>query len=365
MKIASLKWSLGAICAVSASAATAGASDIARIAQAIQSQVSQGQFMGTVVVARNGKILLEKSYGKANLEWQVPNSPDTRFRLASMTKQFTAASILLLQEQGKLKIEDPVSKYMPGAPSSWNAVTLFNLLTHTSGIHELTALPDFDATEPFPTTPDKLVARFMDLPLDFAPGTAFHYSNSGYILLGYLIEKITGQTYSQYVHDNIFVPLGMKDSGYDSNTRIIDRHAEGYAPKAGGFEIAGYIDMTIPFSAGGLYSTSEDLLRWETGLYGGKLLSPKSLARMTAPLRRDPSKRHYAFGLDVDSDPHGNRVIWHCGAIEGFGGCISHVPVENLEVIVLSNVEGKAALAILMDILKIEGHEPPTPIAGQ
>ena len=338
---------------LAASRAIAARDDLTRIETAIDGPMSKRQFMGAVLIARNGQIRLNKGYGHANLEWRIPNSPDARFRLASMTKQFTAACILLLQERGQLKIEDPISKYLPDMPPSWKPITVFNLLTHTSGIHELTALPDFDASEPFATTPEKLVARFRAQPLDFIPGTDFRYSNSGYILLGYLIEKVTGKTYRQFVQTNLFDRLNMKDSGYDSTHEIISRHAEGYVLKPDGLQIADYIDMTVPFAAGGLYSTTGDLLRWHEGLFGGKLLSAASLARMQLPFKRD-----YAFGLAVDLDEGGSKVIWHCGAVEGFGSCAAYVPSEKLSVIILSNIEGPAARALMLEILKIEKHEP-------
>jgi CubicO group peptidase (beta-lactamase class C family) len=168
--------------------------DIARMEQIIKSYVPK-QFMGTVLVAEDGKILLDKGYGFANLEWEIPNTPTTKFRLASISKQFTAASILLLEERGKLKVEDPLKKYMPDPPAAWDKITIFNLLTHTSGIPNFTDFPDYRDTEAAATTPEKLVARFRDKPLDFEPGTKWNYSNSGYVLLGYLIEKISGQTY--------------------------------------------------------------------------------------------------------------------------------------------------------------------------
>jgi len=326
--------------------------DLPRIEKAVQKRVAKGQFMGAVLVARSGRTILSKGYGKANLEWQIPNSSHTRFRIGSVTKQFTAASVLLLEERGKLKIADPISKYLPDAPPAWRPITFFNLLTHTSGIPDLTAFPDFDATEAYPTTPEKLVGRFRDKPLDFPPGTAFKYSNSGYILLGYLIEKITGQTYRQFVQENILGPLGMKSSGYDSNVEIVLQHAEGYASGKSGLVVAGYVDMSIPFAAGGLYSTTEDLLRWEEGLYGGKLLSAASLTKMITPFKED-----YAFGVAVDLDARGNRVIWHRGAIEGFSASLIYVPAERLSVIVLSNIEGSAARDISDAILEITDHE--------
>jgi CubicO group peptidase (beta-lactamase class C family) len=165
--------------------------------------------------------LFSKGYGSADLEWNVPNSPNTKFRLGSVTKQFTAASILLLEERGTLSVTDPVKKYLPDAPAAWDKITIFNLLTHTSGIPNYTSFPDYAKLEPFPTTARELVARFRDKPLDFEPGEKWSYSNSGYVLLGYLIEKITGASYETFLGENIFTPFRMTDSGYDSTSAII------------------------------------------------------------------------------------------------------------------------------------------------
>ena len=303
----------------------------ARMEQVVQSYVANKQFMGSVLVAQDGKVVFSKGYGFANLEWDVPNSPTAKFRLGSVTKQFTAVCILLLEERGKLKIDDAVKKYMPDAPAAWDKVTIFNLLTHTSGIPSFTGFPDYASTEAIATTPEKLVARFRDKPLEFQPGEKWNYSNSGYVLLGYLIEKISGQSYSQFVQDNIFTPLGMKDSGYDSNSAIIVHRAAGYAPSDKGVINAGYIDMSIPLSAGALYSTTEDLLRWEQGLFGGKLLSVASLQKMTTPFKND-----YAFALAV-RDANGHKVIEHGGGIEGFNTQLSYYPDHKLTIVVLAN----------------------------
>src|SRR5215831_12154293 len=254
--------------------------NLARMEQVVQSFVKDKQFMGAVLVARGNDVLLDKGYGFANLEWNIPDSPKTKFRLGSITKQFTAASILLLEERGKLKVDDPVKKYMPDAPAAWDKMTIFNVLTHTAGIPNFTSFPDYQSSEPFATTPEKLVARFRDKPLEFQPGERMNYSNSGYVLLGYLIEKVSGQSYEKFVQENIFTPLGMKDSGYDSNSAVIPRRASGYTNGPNGPVNAGFIHMSVPFAAGALYSTTEDLLRWEQGLFGGKLLSAASLQKM-------------------------------------------------------------------------------------
>lgn len=202
-------WLVGS-CAVLGSSCSA-LDDVSRMEQMVQSYVLTKQFMGSVLVARDQTIVLDKGYGFANLEWNVPNSPTTKFRLGSITKQFTSASIFLLEERGKLKVDDPVKKYMPDAPAAWDKVTIFNLLTHTSGIPSFTGFSDYASTEAIPTTPEKLVARFRAKPLEFQPGEKWSYSNSGYVLLGYLIEKISGQPYANFVQENIFIPLGMKN----------------------------------------------------------------------------------------------------------------------------------------------------------
>src|SRR5437667_3897953 len=250
-----------------------------RLQRVVQPYVDAQMFMGSVLVAKDGKIIFSKGYGMADLEWNVPNSPTTRFNIASMTKQFTAASILLLEDRGKLKSDDLVKKYLPDAPAAWDKITIYHLLTHTSGIPE-------DAAKYEPGTPDKLV--FNDRPLNFQPGEQWAYTNLGYIVLGYLLERISGQTYEEFVRENLFKPLGMKDSGLMSFVNIIQRRASGYWPGKNGIENADRsFDTRIGFSSGSLYSSTEDLLRWNEGLFGGKLLTPASLRKMTTPFKGD------------------------------------------------------------------------------
>lgn len=332
----------------------AGQDKIPRMEQVIQSFVTAKQFMGAVLVSKDGQTVLDKGYGYANLEWSIPNSPDAKFRLGSITKQFTAASILLLEERGKLSAGDPVKKYMPNAPAAWDKITIYNLLTHTSGIPNFTSFPEYHASEATSTTPEQLVARFRDKPLDFQPGEKWSYSNSGYVLLGYLLEKISGQSYKDFVQQNIFKPLGMSDSGYDSNAAIIPHRAYGYSPGPNGPQNTGYIDMTIPFSAGSLYSTTHDLLRWEEGLFGGKVLSAASLKKMTTPF-----KENYACGLMVRT-VKGHSVIEHGGGIEGFNTQLAYYPDEKLILIVLGNLNGSAPDEIAADLAALEHGETVT-----
>ncbi|RPI61430.1 MAG: class A beta-lactamase-related serine hydrolase, partial [Lysobacterales bacterium] len=272
--------------------ALAAAQDAARMEALIQPRVDDKTFMGAVLVARGDEVILSKGYGFANLEWSIPNTPSTKFRLGSVTKQFTAAAILLLADRGKLALDDPVKKHWPDAPAAWDAITIFHLLTHTSGIPNFTNDAELMRTQRvMPSTPEKTLGHVRDKPLDFAPGERMSYSNSGYVLLGLLVERVGGQSYADFVRDNIFEPLGMNDSGYDVSAAIIPNRASGYAS---GMRNAPYVDMTVPHGAGALYSTTEDLLRWTQGLFGARLLSAASLEKMITPFKND-----YAFGVIV------------------------------------------------------------------
>ena len=315
-----------------------------RFEKLIQDRVANKTFMGSVLVAKGDEVIFDKSYGSANLEWDVPNTPDTKFRVGSVTKQFTAASILLLQEHGKLSIDDPVKKYFTDAPPAWDKITLFHLLTHTSGIPSYTDVPNVMELVAQPTTPRKLIDSFKSKSLLFEPGTKWKYSNSGYIVLGYIIEKVSGVTYQRFLDENIFKPLGMKDSGYDSNTQIIKCRASGYESRGGTFQNAPYIDMSETYSAGSIYSTTHDLLRWERALFGAKLLSQASLQKMTTPF-----KDEYGFGLFI-RNLNGRREIEHGGDINGFNTDMAFWPDDQLTVIALGNVNGFAPDGIVRDL---------------
>lgn len=325
-------------------AATAFAQDPARMEQVIQGHVQNRTFMGAVLVAKGDAVVLSKGYGSANLEWELPNTPATRFRLGSLTKQFTAASILLLEERGKLSTSDPIKKHMPDAPAAWDAITLHHLLTHTSGIPNFTALKEFSALKGTATTVDKSIAVFRDKPLDFPAGDKMSYSNSGYMVLGHVIEKLSGQSYEAFLQANIFTPLGLADSGYDSNTRIVARRADGYMPAAGGFVNAGFVHMSVPHAAGALYSTTGDLLKWERALFGGKVVSPASLTKMLTP-----DKNNYAYGVSVQTT-NGRKVIAHGGSIDGFNTSMAHYPESGVTVIVLGNVNSMTPDALALQL---------------
>lgn len=312
------------------------AQDTGRMQQIVAADADKGEFMGAVLVAREGNVLLDRGFGSANLEWKIPNDGDTKFRLGSVSKQFTAAAILLLQERGKLSLDAPVKTFLPDAPAAWDKVTVRHLLSHTGGVANFTGFPDYEKTKMLPATLDTLIARFRDKPLDFAPGEKFAYSNSGYILLTAIVEKASGQPYATFVADNIFKPLGMADSGYDNHATVLPRRASGYTPSPKGVVNTDYIDMTIPQGAGALYSTTHDLLKWTNGLFGGKLLKPASLTAMITPV-----KDNYALGLFV-AKPDGATVINHGGGIEGFNTWLGYDPDRKLTVVVLGNLNGGA-----------------------
>lgn len=318
------------------SAVVACAQDTARMEAVVKAQTEGDRYMGNVRVERDGVTLFSGSYGWANLEWKVPHTPASKFRIGSVTKQFTAAAILLLEERGKLKVEDPVFKYIPTMPEAWKAVTVHQLLSHTSGVPSFTDQPDFKKWALLPETPAQTLAHIRDLPLDFAPGEKFKYSNTGFTLLGWIVELVSGQTYETFLRENIFTPLGMSDSGYDTSATILPQRAAGYVPGPAGLNNAPYVDMHVPHGAGALYSTTGDLVKWTQGLFGGKLLAAASLEKMITPV-----KSGYAYGLGVLT-VKGRKVIQHGGGIEGFNAQLANYPDSKITVVVLANVNGPA-----------------------
>jgi len=306
----------------------------ARLDQVAGSYTPEQGFMGTALVADGDTILLDKGYGKADVEWDIANIPAAKFRIGSLTKQFTAALVLLLQQDGKLNIADPISRYLPDAPKAWSAITLAELLGHTSGIPEFTDDPHFSEWSMSPHTPAEELAFFRDKPLDFAPGSKFAYSNSNYEVLGVVIEKVSGKSYRDVLGERILKPLGMNDTGVDDDALILAKRAQGYKLKKGELEIARSESMTVPYAAGALYSTTGDLLRWEHGLFGGKLLSARSLKLMTTPGKGD-----YGLGV-LAGTRNGVQFVWHNGGIEGFGTYLAYVPARRIAVVVFSNIEG-------------------------
>jgi|DewCreStandDraft_5_1066085.scaffolds.fasta_scaffold00029_124 CubicO group peptidase (beta-lactamase class C family) len=332
-----------------------GAQDIAsKIDEYMNAHVRVNRFSGAILVAREGKVLLSKGYGWANAEHEVPNTPQTKFRLGSITKQFTAMAILLLEERGRLKVHDPICTYVPNCPEAWREITIHHLLTHTSGIPNFTNFPDYAKTQclPEPSPPASTLERFRDKPLDFPPGERMSYSNSGYIVLGYILEKVAGESYEAFLRKNIFEPLKMVNTGYDTNRQILKHRASGYTWQGDALINAAYIDMTIPHAAGALYSTVEDLYLWDQALYTERLVSKTSLEKMFTPFKDD-----YAYGWIVTTHL-GRKVIGHGGRINGFSTFLARYPDDKVLVVVLSNLESAPSGRIARDLAAIVFGEP-------
>ncbi|MCE9672133.1 serine hydrolase [Myxococcus stipitatus] len=323
------------------------------------------QFNGTLLVANEKGILLEKAYGSANLEWQVPHTLDTKFRVGSVTKMFTAMVILQLVAEGKLDLDAPVSRYLPDYRKDTGArVTLTHLLNHTSGIPSFTSHPDYQSKiARTPHTIAELVRLYGSGDLAFEPGSKYAYNNSGYAMLGAIIETVTGKSYAQAVQERILAPLGMKDSGYDVTATVLPKRASGYVVMPTGYLNAPYIDMSVPNAAGSLYSTVRDLYRWDRALYTDKLLPEPLEQRMFTP-----GLGNYGFGWRVKPfrlDDGKTQVATqsHGGDINGFSSFLVRVPETKEFVIILDNTSRgdkiqDLALGLLSILHDVTPREP-------
>lgn len=302
---------------------------------------------GTVLVSKAGQILYNKAYGKADLELNVAMNTDHVFRLGSLTKQFTAVCILKLAEEGKLTLNDELTKFIPDYPLNGKKITIANLLTHTSGIKNYTGLPAFnEKLKRQDLSPQELIDLFKDQPLDFEPGSNNQYSNSGYILLGYIIEKISGKTFGEYVRENIFVPLEMTHSYYDDHARVISDRIPGYRKRNNRYENSEFLSMTLPYAAGSLMSTTGDLLKWYTGLANGKVISKVNLEQAHTSWRLASGKETgYGFGWEI-GNIQGSKAVKHNGVVNGFFTDVIYLPVEKIFVSILSNYENVGDLDI-------------------
>lgn len=312
-------------------------------------------FSGAVLIAQHGNVLLSQGYGMADREKNIPNTAQTRFRIGSLTKQFTAMAILILESQGKLNVQDSICDYIADCPTAWEAITIHHLLTHTAGITNFTGLPDYMRSRATPSAPLETIARFKDLPLDFQPGEKWNYSNSGYVVLGYIIEQVAGQSYENFLQASIFTPLDLGDTGYDHNS---DGLAVGYNDQDSSLP-ADFIDMSIPYAAGALYSTVEDLYKWGQSLYTEQLVTQPYLDRMFAPHVFLPNSQVNAYGYGwMTWEGPNRRASLHYGGIEGFASFIVRYLDDQITIIMLSN-HANTNLGTIMEILykKIYGEE--------
>ena len=286
-------------------------------------------FHGVALIANDGKILLNRGYGWADADLKKQNDPNLSYQVGSVTKQFTAVAILKLQEAGKLSVNDKISKYFPAVKSA-DKITIHHLLTHTSGLYNYTNDTTFWLREAkLSSSQDKMIARFADKPLDFEPGSKFSYSNSGYLLLGYIIEKVSGKTYEQFIRQEIFQPLGMNRSGFDFTAA--SNKATGYYDNGTAYMKAFIVDSSASYAAGAIYSTTGDLFKWVQAIHTQKLLKPETWTTVLTP-----TKQNYAYGFIVQGTGE-TKEIWHNGGIHGFLSHLVYFPSINASVILLSN----------------------------
>lgn len=294
----------------------------------------KNEFSGTILVAKDDQILLNKGYGIADYNKRIANKPNTVFEIASITKQFTATAILMLQENKLLSVEDTISKYIPDYPNG-NNIRIYNLLTHTSGIPEYLDYAQSIDTENHSYTPEELVGLFRNEPLNFNTGTSFEYSNSNYILLGYIIEKVSNMKYEDYIEKNILCPLNLTETGFLNNETNVKDKSIGYyfinkhskeqaeAPKE---------EALISYSAGEIYSNVEDLYKWENALLSEKVITKESLNEMFTPYLNN-----YGYGWFIYENNDGDKVVFHSGNLPGYTSFIEKNLDKNYEIIILCN----------------------------
>ncbi len=332
---------------------------VSRVDKYLNALVKLNRFTGAVLIARNGRIFVSRGYGMANLEDAIPNSPHTKFRVASVTKQFTAAGILMLQERGKLNVEDDFCKYILKCPDSWRHITIHQLLTHSSGIPDYhTEIPELRQPAP-PMAVDQVIEIISRKPLHFTPGEKSRYSNSGYYLLGHIIERVSGESYGSFLQRNIFSPLRMKDTGLDDLSLVLRRRAIGYVWSWDRFLNPSFKHTPPPYADAGLYSTVEDLLRWDQSLYTERLLSKKSLATMLAPVIRMSMSApwgtfngSYGYGWII-TDQFNHRAEVHGGIADGFTTFIMRFPDDRTTIVFLGNMDIAPMEAIARNLTAI------------
>jgi CubicO group peptidase (beta-lactamase class C family) len=314
-----------------------------RVHQFVESEREKRHIPGvSVAVVQNGEVVLAKGYGQANVELDVACTADTIFQIGSITKQFTASAVMLLVEQGKIALDDAISKYVENSPEAWKDVTVRHLLNHTSGIKSYTSIPDNMAKSRLDRSKNEIIGTVRDLPLEFAPGEKWVYNNTGYFLLGLVIEKASGKPYAEFLQESIFKPLGMSDTRVNELSAIVKNRATGYM-WAGQLLNAEHASMTWPYSAGAMISTVNDLAKWDAALYGEKIIKQCSLDQMWTKVKlNDGQVRDYGFGWSL-SDHRGHKLIGHGGGIHGFTTDLARFVNDKLTIIVLTNSSGIGA----------------------
>ena len=329
------------------------------------------QFNGSVLVAEHGDVLFKGGYGLANMEWDIPNTADTKHRIGSLTKQFTAMLIVQLAQEGTIELHIPIIRYLPEfRKDTGEKITIHHLLSHTSGLPNYTRISNFRELMRQHLTIQELVDTYAQEDLEFEPGSRFAYSNTGYLVLGAIIEKITGNSYETELRQRILEPVGMTNSGYDHNKTVLEKRASGYEKVFTGYENTEFIDMTIPHAAGAMYSTVDNLFKWDRALYTDTLLSNKWLKEYFEP-RISRQRGKYAYGWNIISWPISSngdsvKVIEHGGSINGFNVELARIEADSNTIILLNNTGGTVLNEISLKIVRIlygnEYEHPVTPV---
>lgn len=360
----------GFISPLPANPATADAALQADLERIVQRAYADNEPGAAVMVVRDGQTLYRGARGLANVELSVPMRPEHVFRIGSITKQFTAAAILLLAEQGKLQLSDPITKYLPDYPVQGHTVTIQHLLSHTSGIANYTEQPTWFRTIRNDVTVQQLMQVFQDKPFDFAPGERWKYDNSGYVLLGAIIEKISGQPYSDFMRTQLFEPLGMMHTGYEDTARITPLRTPGYTRNGERWLNADYLSMSQPYAAGALTSTVDDLAIWNAVMASGGLLEASSWQRATSSfVLRDGTPTRYGAGW-IMGRVGPVATIEHGGGINGFNAYVLRAPRQNVFVAVLTNAMSprsapqQVAVELASRALGVSLDAPEVPMAA-
>ena len=312
-------------------------------------------FSGSILVSIEGNILINNGYGMANYELNVPNSAETKFCIGSITKQFTSILVLQLIEKGLLSLDETLDRFISDYPFG-NKVTIHHLLTHSSGIYNYTEDEELDMYMRNYIFPSDLIDKFKNKPFEFEPGLKYSYSNSGYILLGHIIEKLTNKTYEECVKENIFNKLSMINSGYNDHIKLVKGRASGYDLVDGEIQNSDFIDSSITYAAGSLYSTIEDLHKWNSALLNGTLISKEFLNKMLDKQVKIAEDWYYGYGIMIWQREYGNRIrigVSHDGGVPGFASTNTIFPKDNVEIIILSNLTNSCKDEISLQLREI------------
>lgn len=340
------------------------ADEATKIDKLVAQYAERTGFTGTALVSEHDRVIFKKGYGLADREWNIPNTPDVKFRIGSITKQFTSMLVMQQVAKGTIKLDGHIPDYLPHYRKDTGAkVAIHNLLNHTSGIPSYTDDPKFlSEISRMYYAPDDFIKKYCSGDLQFEPGSKFHYDNSGYFILGAILEHVTGKKYEELLRENIFAPLGMNDSGYDHFDKIIARRATGYEHGLGEVDNAPFLDMSLPYAAGSLYSTVEDLYKWDQALYTDKLISADLKQKIFTP-----GLEHYGYGWGIDTVPAdepgaGQTIISHGGGINGFNTLEVRLVRDHDLIVLFNNTPGTNLGEMAKGIRAILYGQEPKPV---